>query len=329
MTIRPELLVVMILATTFSFGQEFRRFELGTQTTILRTRTGTSGCGGCEASLWGIGPEFTFNLNRTFSLDSAVSFFPRASKGGTEFYGGNLTQLLSGVKASIRDSRFSFFAKARPGFVSWSDAVRGVQMFPPGSVPSFRLLLGRQNFFTINLSGGFEYLVRPQVGLTVEMGETIIRRSNLTGIAQYGHDLQSSIGVHYHFGSLTSIERIKGDPHHRLFDRLNIGLLTMSLLAQTADAITTQRAQSHCRATNPQPVDPISGGCAALEANPIARPFVTHGWGGQIAVAGIVNTAQVAVMYGMHRMGYHRVERVPPIALTLGSIRGAYLNQQR
>ena len=56
---------------------------------------------------------------------------------------------------------------------------------------------------------------------------------------------------------------------------------------------------------------------------------LTHGWGGQIAVAGIVNTAQVAVMYGMHRMGYHRVERVPPIALTLGSIKGAYMNQQR
>src|SRR5207302_11065672 len=131
MTIRPELLVVMILATTFSFGQEFRRFELGTQTTILRTRAGTSGCGGCEASLWGIGPEFTFNLNRTFSLDSAVSFFPDASKGHGEFFGGNLTQILSGVKASIRDSRSSFFAKARPGFVSCSDAVTGVQMFPP------------------------------------------------------------------------------------------------------------------------------------------------------------------------------------------------------
>src|SRR5437588_12509664 len=148
MTIRQGLVVLMIVATTFtfSFGQEFRRFELGTQTTMLRTRTGTSDCGYCEASLWGIGPEFTFNLNRTFSLDSAVSFFPDASKGHGEFFGGNLTQILSGVKASIRDSRSSFFAKARPGFVSWSDAVTGVQMFPPGSLPSFKLLLGRRNF---------------------------------------------------------------------------------------------------------------------------------------------------------------------------------------
>src|SRR5438105_13830212 len=105
MTIRPGLLVVMILATTFSFGQAFRRFELGTQTTILRTRTGTSGCGGCEVSLWGIGPEFTFNLNRTFSLNSAFSFFPRASQDHGDFYGGNLTQLLSGLTLRLRDPR--------------------------------------------------------------------------------------------------------------------------------------------------------------------------------------------------------------------------------
>ena len=66
-----------------------------------------------------------------------------------------------------------------------------------------------------------------------------------------------------------------------------------------------------------------------MESNPIARPFVAHGWGGQLSLAVIVNSAQAAAMYTIHRMGYHKVERVVPLALAAGSGIEAYRNLQQ
>ncbi|MBS1815220.1 MAG: hypothetical protein JSS87_10130 [Acidobacteria bacterium] len=99
---------------------------------------------------------------------------------------------------------------------------------------------------------------------------------------------------------------------HAFWDHKNKVLFAVSLTGQAADAITTQRGLSHGR----------------REVNPIARPFVQQGWGGQIGLAVIVNGAQLGVMYLAHRRGHHRVERVLPVVVGLASGAAAYSNLQ-
>jgi hypothetical protein len=85
-----------------------------------------------------------------------------------------------------------------------------------------------------------------------------------------------------------------GGQSHRFFDNTNLLLIGASLLGQSADQITTRRFLSH-------------GG---QEQDPLSRPFVDQGWGGQVGIAAIENTAQIFVMYRLHKMGHHRIERI-------------------
>ncbi len=89
-------------------------------------------------------------------------------------------------------------------------------------------------------------------------------------------------------------------------------LIGVSLLGQTADAITTQRGLRH----------------GAKEGNPLGKPFVDQGWPGQICLAAIENGAELAVMYLAHRHGHHRLERLLPLAVGLSAGFAAYHNQQ-
>jgi hypothetical protein len=100
---------------------------------------------------------------------------------------------------------------------------------------------------------------------------------------------------------------------HRFFDKTNLLLLGASLLGQSADAITTQRFRSH-------------GG---QEADPLARPFVAQGWGGQVGLVSIENTAQIFIMYRLHKMGHHRIERIVPLADAFSHGYEGYNNLQR
>jgi hypothetical protein len=329
MKLRAALLATAALAIS-SQAQSYRRFELGSHTTMVRLASETHSCSGCPAPNWMVGPEFAFNLNQHFAIDGAVSESPFSISGSSDTYGGRLAEALIGPKASIRSRRFTLFTKARPGFVSWSHALTDFRFlnFPPTSFADIKTTYGRRNFFALNLTGGIEYALSPRVTLTAELGDTLVRPTYRSGYAgPMTNNVQTSLGASYHFGEERSFEHRIG-PTHKFFDRTNIGLMTVSLLAQSADAITTQRRLAHCWRTNPHANDSFFG-CPQEEADPIARPFVTHGWGGQVSLAIIVNSAQTLVMYAAHRMGYHRVERAVPIPLTIESGIAAYRNLQR
>jgi hypothetical protein len=103
-----------------------------------------------------------------------------------------------------------------------------------------------------------------------------------------------------------------GKAAHSFFDKTNLTLTGVSLLGQTADAVTTQRGLKH----------------GLREGNSIARPFVNQGWAGQAGLAVVENSVQVGAMYLAHRRGFHRVERVLPILVGLASGFAAYRNLQ-
>ncbi len=310
------------------------RFEIGTQTTMLRTPANRRGCGGCPVPQFAVGPAITLNLNRNFALDGSASFFLSSSMPMAN-YGGRLSEALAGVKASLHGRRWTLFAKARPGVVSASRTVTQIEFaaIPPLSQRDLRAVVGRTNSFALDLGGGLEYRVAPKVALRTELGETFIRLTSprfgsVTGPARFVHNVQASTGVYYRFGRTIATEVTASEQPHRFFDRSNLMLMALSVLAQASDAITTQRAFADCHRAYAVARVPTSY-CADIETDPIARPFVSHGWSGQLGLGAIVNSAQMLAMYGIHRMGHHRIERVVPIPLAIASAYMAYSNRQQ
>jgi len=88
---------------------------------------------------------------------------------------------------------------------------------------------------------------------------------------------------------------------HRFFDRLNISLTAAEAAALLADGLTTQIAFSRYSFLG--------------ERDPIARPFVSRGWPGQIAGGAIFVAADVGLRYLLHGKRHHLAERLLPLAL--------------
>ena len=82
-------LLVTLTVTASSHAQSYRRFELSSQTTMVRIAAYTSSCGGCPPPKWMIGPEVAFNLNQHFAIDGALSWSPFSTRYGAT-YGGRL-----------------------------------------------------------------------------------------------------------------------------------------------------------------------------------------------------------------------------------------------
>ncbi len=76
-----------------------------------------------------------------------------------------------------------------------------------------------------------------------------------------------------------------------LENRINFSIFATEL---AADAITTQRGLNR----------------GMREANPLARPFVTHGAGGQAAASTIGFGMGVGAAYWLHRTHHYKAERI-------------------
>jgi len=88
---------------------------------------------------------------------------------------------------------------------------------------------------------------------------------------------------------------------HKFFDHTNIALHLTNFLLQTGDLATTRAIIDR-------------GG---VETNPLARPFVQRGIGGQVVASYAIGTGgTLLASYWMHRTGHHRIERFLPIAVS-------------
>jgi len=87
-------------------------------------------------------------------------------------------------------------------------------------------------------------------------------------------------------------------PSHRFFDRTNLWLHMSVVAGETSDLITTRRILQ-------------AGG---REGNPLARPLMRAGLGGQMAATyGLGEGSSLLVAYLLHRTGHHKLERFAPI----------------
>ena len=165
----------------------------------------------------GIGPglEGDINFGRHFALDGSFSWFPKNTIGKNAMTG------LFGVKAGTRTERFGLFAKVRPGFLTFDNALReekilitpGPLGIPLGSVSSLRF--GRLTQRALDLGGVVEYYPARHWAFRWDMGDTLVFQEkgptiNFIGVGipvgppfaqrNFGSNhFQFNTGVHYRF----------------------------------------------------------------------------------------------------------------------------------
>ncbi|MFZ0337245.1 MAG: hypothetical protein WAL45_04380 [Terracidiphilus sp.] len=270
-----------------------RRFEIGGQFTDLILG---------ESNEYGVpkfafGPTAGFNLNRHLALDSSYVLMNTPS-GLFPSSGGRASVFVGGVRAEARAKHYGLFAYGRPGVLHY--AAYTVTEPTAGFTTTTFSNPGTSHFVT-NVGGGVEYFGPYRVRTRVELGDLLeYHPCPLCVIQNWTNHLQFSVGMYAAMGKPVAGKPFDTDSgrSHSFFDRTNLLLFGTSLLGQSADAITTQRSLSH-------------GGA---EGDPLARPFVDQGWGGQVGAAVVENTSQIFVMYLLHKMGHHRVEKTVPLA---------------
>ena len=296
-------------------GGAVRRFEIGGQfadTQLAHCSSWISG--GCPSEVqYAMGPGIAFNMNRHLALDGVYNVMLGFQSPGDTSTGGRESELLFGVRAEVRAKRYGLLAYARPGVVHWN-AIQTGYFAAPGSLYQM-IQFTAVTYFASEVGGGVEYFPSARVHVRAEMGDLLISRSrHCNSCAAWTNNLQTSVGVYVGIGKVVGNGTFDAgrEPAHRFFDRTNVLLMAAGLLGQSADMITTQRFHSH----------------GIQEGDPLARPWVDKGWAGQIGLAVIYSGAEIAAMYGLHKMGHHRVERLVPLVTgSEGAYRG-YSNLQ-
>jgi hypothetical protein len=179
-----------------SFGPVFGPFNFGTNT---------------EA---GFGGRVGYNLNDNVALEAEGNFFPRSSFSNSTT-GGYPVQMQFGVKAGKRYQRFGVFAKARPGFITFSRVatLNGTESFTfGGQTFTFGTFDDRRKtYFSMDVGGVFEFYPTRRIFTRFDLGDTMIRfgqrhsRSvlvtdpNFVIPADITHNFQFSVGIGIRF----------------------------------------------------------------------------------------------------------------------------------
>lgn len=158
----------------------------------------------------GFGGRFTANLNDHVALEAETSLFPNSGRSGERRATGRAVQGLFGVKAGRRWEKFGLFAKARPGFVSFS---RGKLVTSPvTSAPPFLIFdEERATHFAADVGGVLELYVTRRWMARFDVGNTMIRYGEqrvqnpfpppaaFTLPKELRHNLQVNAGIGFRF----------------------------------------------------------------------------------------------------------------------------------
>jgi len=166
------IVILLTQSQTFSQTDELKKFEVAAEFSSFQresfdTRT--------EA---GFGGRFTYNLNRVVSLEAAGYFFPKECFSCPN--NGRVTQVVAGAKVGKRFDSWGIFAKARPGFVSFSEGefdVRAGQT--PTGIP-FELAFNRLTTPAVDLGGVVEFYPSKRIVTRFDAGDTIIHFNRRT-----------------------------------------------------------------------------------------------------------------------------------------------------
>jgi hypothetical protein len=193
---------------------ELQRYEVGAQFSSLSIDTG-----GETRTEPGFGGRFTYNVTDNFALEAEGNFFPKKSRFIAFRNGGRAIEGLFGIKIGKRYKRFGIFAKARPGFISFSQG--RTEIIPTGVTndpfAAFDVRVERLTHFAADIGGVLEFYPSRRVFTRIDIGDTIIRYGQ-TNITTFGgpisgpftpitfpipgdttHNFQFSAGVGFRF----------------------------------------------------------------------------------------------------------------------------------
>jgi hypothetical protein len=177
------LLVVAVIflshSQAFSQSHELPKFEVAAEFTTLEREAFSQ-----RRTEPGIGGRFTYNLNKVISLEAAGYFFPKRCFQCRN--AGNVAEGLAGVKVGKRFEKWGFFAKARPGAISFSRGALDV-LVAPGSSPfgPVDFEFKRETAFALDLGGVVEFYPSKRIVTRFDFGDTIMHfnRRNMNTVA--------------------------------------------------------------------------------------------------------------------------------------------------
>ncbi len=153
-----------------SEGLRPQRFELGAQFNSLNfTRIDGVDHSSTEP---GVGLFGSYNIWQFVYLDASLNFFPKNEDTTGPNDGGRILQGFFGTREGFQTQRFGFFAKVRPGFISYSRTLTGVSLTGP---MSFRY--ARATDFALDVGGVVEYYWTRHTLFRFDVGDTVLYNS--------------------------------------------------------------------------------------------------------------------------------------------------------
>jgi len=211
------LFTAVLVATPLRLhAQDFSRIEAGIHTSVLPgNRFGS-------ATDIGIGGTFTYNLNRLLALDSQLDEYTTNVDALKSLqFGGRAVAFSFGVKGGLRKRRFGIYFKARPGLLTFSDALVSEAVFgQPGTK--------RITHATLDVAGSAEYNLSRRIILSADFGPLLVRYGDAllatvptpAGIAtarstgKIDAPWHLNLGASYRFGKLQEHTEINGPGDH-------------------------------------------------------------------------------------------------------------------
>ena len=190
-------LVVTLLAgaSERAWAQTVPPFEAGAQVVTVAS-------GEFDTTDVGFGGRFGWKVSPLVGVEAEMSFFPGNLDNGASDFSASRVEGLFGVTVGPVLGRIRPFAKARPGFVSFSEAsgpLICIAIFPP-TLPC--AMGGGDTLFAFDLGGGVEFFPTERTFIRLDLGDRLIRYNgpaidsdgDVHDGTFFGHDVRFGVG---------------------------------------------------------------------------------------------------------------------------------------
>jgi hypothetical protein len=170
-------------------------FEAGAQVVVVSS-------GEFDTTDVGFGGRFGWKMSPLLGVEAEMSFFPQNLDDRVRDFSASRVEGLFGVTVGPVLGRVRPFAKARPGFVNFSEAsgpLICIAIFPP-TLPC--AMAGGDTVFAFDVGGGVEFFPSDRTFIRLDLGDRLLRYHGpaidsdreVHDDTFFGHDLRLAVG---------------------------------------------------------------------------------------------------------------------------------------